>query len=126
MTKLLTPWQLSLHLLFLFLIVLLPISTGLFARIGSTAASVPIYSAHLTLISAVNLTLWIGVHRQVEAWAAVVPAALALMLLSGAFAIGLERPQAAQYLWYSAFAIPLLTRWAHWAVVRISEDDAGS
>ncbi len=126
MTKLLTPWQLSLHLLFLFLIVLLPISTGLFARTGSTAASVPIYGGHLTLISAANLALWIGVHRQVEAWAAVVPAALALVFLGGAFAVGLVQPAAAQYLWYSAFAIPMLTRWAHWAAVRISQDDAKS
>ena len=126
MTQLLTPVQTRLHLLFLFLIVLLPISTGLFARMGSTAASVPIYGAHLTLIAAANLALWIGVHRQAEAWAAVVPAALALAFLGCAFTVGLVRPQAAQYLWYSAFAIPLLARGVLWAALRIGGDDAKS
>jgi uncharacterized membrane protein len=121
MTHLLTPWELRLHLLFLFLIVLLPISTGLFVRLGSTAASVPIYGAHLALISAINLALWIAVHRQVEAWAAVVPAALAVVLLGGAFLVGLFQPEASQCLWYSAFAISPVTRLAHWATVRTGD-----
>jgi uncharacterized membrane protein len=110
MTNLLTPMETRLHLVFLFLIVLLPISTGLFVRTGSSATSVAIFGAHLVLISAANLALWIGVHRQVEALAAIVPAAFALTLLTGAFGVGLVRPEAAQYLWYSAFAIPLVTR----------------
>jgi hypothetical protein len=123
LTRLLTRGQTRLHLLFLFLIVLLPISTGLFARVGSTAAAVPIYGGHLTLIAAANLALWIGVHRQAEAWLAVVPAALALAMLGGAFAVGLARPEAAQYFWYAAFAIPFLTRWVHAAMVRTGKDD---
>jgi len=121
MTQLLTPWELRLHLLFLFLIVLLPISTGLFARLGSTAASVAIYGAHLAVISATNLALWIGVHRQVEARAAVVPSAWAVVLLSGAFGVGLFRPEASQYLWYSAFAIPAVMRLMHWAAERVGD-----
>jgi len=125
MTDLLTPWQTALHLVFLFLIVLLPISTGLFAHSGSTASSVAVYGSHLTLIAAVNLALWIKVHRQVEAWLAVVPATLALALLGGALAIGLVRPGLAQYLWYLALAIPLLTRLVRRTALRISgHDDA--
>jgi uncharacterized membrane protein len=110
MTKLLTPVELRLHLVFLFLIVLLPISTGLFARTGSSPASVAIFGAHLALISAANLALWVGVHRQVEAWAAIVPASASVTLLAGGFAVGLVWPKAAQYLWYSALGIPVVMR----------------
>jgi hypothetical protein len=117
MTDQLTPWQTALHLMFLFLIVLLPISTGLFARTGSTAASVAIFGTHVTLIAAANLALWIGVHQQVGAWLGVVPAAVALAALGGGLAIGMIRPELAQYLWYVALAIPLLTRPVHRAAL---------
>lgn len=123
MTERLTPPQTVLHLVFLFLIVLLPLSTGLFARLGSTAASVAIYGAHLTLLSGTNLALWIEVHRRVDAWLAVIPATMALVLLGGALAIGLIRPELAQYLWYTALAIPLLTRHLHRAVLGSSDPD---
>ncbi len=118
MTQLITPWQMTLHLVFLFLIVLLPISTRLFAHTGSTAATVGIYGSHLTLIAAVNLALWIEVHRRVDAQLAIVPAALALTLFGGALAIGLVRPGLAQYLWDGAFAIPLLTRFVNRTATR--------
>jgi hypothetical protein len=118
MTELLTPWQMTLNLVFLFLIVMLPISTGLFAHSGSTAASVVIFGSHLTLISATNLALWIGVHRRVEAWPAVVPASLALAVLGGGLAMGLVHPGLAQYLWYAALAAQPLTRLAHRAALR--------
>lgn len=120
MTQLLTPWQTLLHMTFLFLIVLLPVSTGLFA--GSTAAAAPvaIYGAHLMLIAAAHLALWIEVHRTTDARSAIVPSALALALLSGAFAIGLVRPGLAQYFWYAAFAIPLLGRFVNQAMIHRS------
>ena len=116
MTELLTPLQTTLNLVFLFLIVLLPISTGLLARSGSTAASVAIFGSHLTLIAAANLALWIVVHRRVEAWLGVVPATLALAVLGGALAIGLVRPGLAQYFWYIALAIQPAVRLVHRAV----------
>jgi uncharacterized membrane protein len=123
MTEQLTPWQTTLHLIFLFLIVLLPISTGLFAHSGSTAASVAIFGSHITLISAVNLALWITVHRRAEAWPALVPATLALVALGAALAIGLVRPGLAQYLWYAALAIQPLTRLVRRAAFHTSKHD---
>ena len=110
MTELLTPLQTTLNLVFLFLIVLLPISTGLLARSGSTAASVAIFGSHLTLIAAANLALWIMVHRRIEAWFGIVPATLSLAVLGGALAIGLVRPGLAQYLWYIALVTQPVTR----------------
>jgi hypothetical protein len=123
MTGLLTPWQTMLHLAFLFLIVLLPISTDLYVRNESTAASVAIFGSHLTLIAAANVALWIEVHRRVEAWLGLVRAILTLALLVGALAVGLIRPDLAQYLWYAAFATPLLTGLVHRAAFRIGEHD---
>jgi uncharacterized membrane protein len=51
------------HFVFLFLIVLLPISTALSGR-GATVPVVLIYGAHLVLLAFVNLLLWVEVHRK--------------------------------------------------------------
>jgi hypothetical protein len=119
MTQLLTPWQTLLHLVFLFLIVLLPISTGLFARQGTDSAQVIIYGSHLTLISAANLALWVEVHRRVDVRLAVIPSALALVLIGAGLVVGVFRPGLAQYVWYAAFAIRPLTHLADQAIKRV-------
>ena len=110
MTTVLTPGQTVLHMIFLFLIVLLPISTALFAHGASEAASVAIFGAHITLIATANLALWIGVHTRVPTWHAVVPAALALAVIGGGFLVGLFRPALAQYVWYIALLVSPVTR----------------
>jgi uncharacterized membrane protein len=110
MTTVLTPVQTLLHMIFLFLIVLLPISTALLAHGASEAASVAIFGAHITLIAAANLALWIGVHTRVPTWHAVVPAALALAVIGGGFLVGLFRPALAQYVWYIALLVSPVTR----------------
>jgi len=97
------------HLIFLFLIVLLPISTSLFGRTGSTQAVVTIYGTHLVLIGLMNLLLWIDVHRRVAAHGGVAGSSLVLALFVAALAIGEVRPAIAEYLWFTAFAEPLLT-----------------
>jgi uncharacterized membrane protein len=50
MTRSVGPAQTRLHLVFLFFIVLLPISTSLFGRSAATRAVVTIYGTHLVLI----------------------------------------------------------------------------
>jgi uncharacterized membrane protein len=97
-------------MIFLFLIVLLPISTALFAHGRSEAASVAIFGAHITLISAANLALWIGVHARAPAWQAVLPAAIALTIIGSGFLVGLVRPTLAQYFWYAAVFSGSFTR----------------
>jgi uncharacterized membrane protein len=119
MTQLLTPWQTRLHLVFLFLIVLLPISTRLFARHGTTSAQVVIYGSHLTLISAANLALWIEVHRRVDARLAVIPSALVLVMIAAGLVVGVFQPWLAQYVWCGAFAIRPLTHLADQATSRV-------
>jgi uncharacterized membrane protein len=115
----LAPRQTALHLGFLFLIMMLPISTGIFARRDESAAPVAIYGAHITLLAIANLALWIDVHRRISVWRAVIPAIAAVIMLGSGFVIGLVRPWAAQYIWYAALAIPPLTGPAHQAYLRL-------
>jgi uncharacterized membrane protein len=105
-----TPWQALLNFIFLFLIVLLPISTGLWGHSGTTPAVVVIYGTHLALIASLNLLLWINVHRSVAAHAQIVRSSLALTLFLMALAIGATQPYIAPYLWFAVFAISLLSR----------------
>lgn len=112
MTHAVTPLQTWLHLVFLFLIVLIPLSTSLPGLAGSGArlGSVMIYGVHLFLIALVNLLLWIGVHRTVVAHVHVVRSSLALALFAAALAVGAMRPDLALYLWFAVLATPLLGR----------------
>lgn len=123
MLEQLSPRQTALHLGFLFLIMLLPISTGIFARRASAAAPVAIYGTHVTLIAVMNLALWLDVHRRVAVWLAVIPSAAAVVILGGGCAIGLFYPGVPQYIWYAALAIPLVTRSAHRAVLYVGRRD---
>jgi uncharacterized membrane protein len=112
MTRSVTSLQTWLHLVFLFLIVLVPISTSLPGLTGSRAepASVLIYGSHLFLIALVNLLLWIEVHRSVAAHAQLVRSSLALAMLTLALAVGAVRPGWAVFVWFAVLASPLLAR----------------
>ncbi|MEO9191827.1 MAG: TMEM175 family protein [Acetobacteraceae bacterium] len=113
MTNSVTPFQTWLHLAFLFLIVLVPISTSLPGLAGSGAklGSVMIYGTHLFLIALVNLLLWIEVHRTVVAHRQIVRSSLALALFVAALGVGAVRPNLALYLWFAVLATPLLARY---------------
>jgi uncharacterized membrane protein len=63
MSPSLTPRQTLLHFVFLFLIVLLPISTAVLGRRGATQPVTLRYGAHLALISLLSLLLWLLVAR---------------------------------------------------------------
>jgi uncharacterized membrane protein len=111
MTTVLPPYQTFLHMVFLFLIVLLPISTSLLAHGASEAASVAIFGAHITLIAAANLALWIGVHIRAPARHVVWQAALVFAVVGAGFLVGLFRPNLAQYVWFAALVLgPLIRR----------------
>jgi uncharacterized membrane protein len=99
-----TPLQTLLHLLFLFLFVLLPFSTGLWGQYGETRPVVLIYGSHLLLIALVNLLLWIDIHRRVAAHAQVVRSSLAVALFVLALLLGSVWPFFAPYLWFAVFA----------------------
>ena len=108
MTHSVTPRQTLLHFIFLFLFVLLPISTGIWGQGGETRAVVMIYGVHLLLIALVNLLLWIDVHRRVAAHAQIVRSSLALTLFVLALVVGAIRPDVVPYLWALVFATSLV------------------
>jgi uncharacterized membrane protein len=109
MTQSINAWQTLLHLIFLFLIVLIPISMsipGIVAVPGIVEASqeaVVIYAAHLMLIALANLLLWIEVHRRVAAHLQIVRSSLALATFVAALAVGAFWPWLALYFWLSVF-----------------------
>jgi uncharacterized membrane protein len=104
MTKTITPLQTLLHFIFLFLFVLLPLSTAMWGQYGETRPVVVIYGAHLMLIALVNLLLWIDVHRSNAVHAQIVRSALALSLFVVALVLGPMKPVIAPYLWFAVFA----------------------
>jgi uncharacterized membrane protein len=104
MTATVTPLQTLLHFIFLFLFVLLPISTGIWGQYGETRPVVVIYGSHLMLIAFVNLLLWIDMHRSVAVHAQIVRSSLALTLFVLALLLGAIRPVFAPYLWFAVFA----------------------
>ena len=108
MTRSVTVRQTLLHLGFLFLIVLLPLSTGLWGRDGAIPPVVMIYGTHLVLIAVFNLLLWIDVHRSVAVRPQIVRSSAALSLLVAALAIGTVWPRIAQYVWCATLATSLL------------------
>ena len=109
MIKAVTPLQTLLHLLFLFLFVLLPFSTGMWGQYGETRPVVVIYGSHLLLIALVNLLLWIDMHRTVAAHAQIVRASLALTLFVLALLLGAIKPAFAPYLWFGVFATSFIS-----------------
>jgi uncharacterized membrane protein len=113
MTRSVTPFQIRLHLMFLFLIVLVPISTSLDGLTGSDAILGPvmIYGAHLFLIALIHLLLWINVHRTVGAHLQIVRSSLALALFAAALVVGAIRPGLALYVWIAVLATPPLARY---------------
>jgi uncharacterized membrane protein len=109
-TRSVTPFQAWLHLLFLFFIVLVPITTSLDGLTGSNAqrGSVVIYGTHLILLALLNMWLWIEVHRTVAAHLQIAKSATALVMLAVALAVGAVRPDLTLYFWFAVFASPML------------------
>jgi uncharacterized membrane protein len=108
MTKEVMPIQTLLHFLFLFLFVLLPVSTGIWAQNGETRPVVVIYGTHLMLIALVNMLLWFSVHRTSAAHIQIVRSSLALALFIAALGLGTVKPMIAPYLWLAVFATSLI------------------
>lgn len=119
MARAVTARQTWLHFVFLFLIVLVPITTSLPGLAGSGAiwGSVMVYSAHLSLIALVNLLLWIEVHRSAAAHVQILASSLALTLFVTALAVGALRPALAAYFWGAVLIttqfIPTIARRLH-------------
>ena len=113
LTATVTPIQTWLNLTFLFLIVLVPITTSLPGLAGAsvTRATVMIYGTHLFLIALVNLLLWLGVHRTVASHRQIMRTSLVMAVLSVALVVGALRPDLALYVWFVALGAPQMVRY---------------
>jgi hypothetical protein len=68
-----------------------------------------IFGTHLALLALVNLLLWIEVRSAATRdW--IVGSFLTLASFVAALAIGVVRPEAAQYFWYAGFVLPRVGR----------------
>jgi uncharacterized membrane protein len=109
MTRFVTPLQTLLNFMFLFLVVLLPITTALSGHGVGSQRVIMIYGTHLALLSLLNLLLWIEL-RDVAHRGRIVGSSLTLASLVAALVIGVVRPGAAAYFWYAAFLLPWVGR----------------
>ncbi len=97
---------------FLLLIILLPVSNGLFGNYGRSSAVAVLYGLHLTAIAAFNAWLWWIATRGQPSRPELVGALFPLALLLPGTALATVSPQHAQYLWLLAFGGVLAHRFA--------------
>ncbi|WP_407175288.1 TMEM175 family protein [Bradyrhizobium sp. STM 3562] len=88
---------------FLLLIILLPVSNGLYGNYGASSAVAVLYGLHLTAIAAVNAWLWWIATRGQPARPELAGALFPLLLLLSGTLLATVAPQYAQYLWLLAF-----------------------
>jgi uncharacterized membrane protein len=93
-----------LNLVFLFLIVLIPITTSLPGLAGFEAieSSVIIYGFHLALIATINLLLWLELRQHPHARDNATRSAAALAFFVAGLAAGAVWPSVAIFFWIGA------------------------
>ncbi len=101
---------LYLNLLFLLLVVLLPVTTGLYGTYGNTRDIVVLYSCHLTMLAGSNGILWLlaGLPRGQPRMAAGMVFTTTVFFLATLFALIAPQMYIAQWLWSCAFATPII------------------
>jgi uncharacterized membrane protein len=91
------------NLLFLLSIVALPLSTGLYGRHPDARDIIALFAVHLTIISLLNLMLWMMAALLWRDWDALgAPAFSAVVFLVGTVAAFVE-PSLVKYVWPIAF-----------------------
>jgi uncharacterized membrane protein len=101
---------LYLNLLFLLLIILLPVTTGLYGTYGNTRDIVVLYSCHLTVLSGLNGILWLlaGLPRGQASVAIGMAFAFIVFVLATVFALVAPQTYIAQFMWCCAYATPMI------------------
>lgn len=98
----------ALHLLFLFLIILLPLTTTLSSHRPLTPGPAVIFAVHATLIALLNLGLWVEAHRRRAVHAELLGAVMLLVLFALSIGVAVFRPTQTPWLWSAGFAVPFL------------------
>lgn len=101
---------LYLNLLFLLLIILLPVTTGLYGTYGNTRDIVVLYSCHLTGLSGLNGILWLlaGLPRGQASVAFGMFFTFTVFVLATVLALVAPQTYIAQFMWCCAYATPVI------------------
>jgi hypothetical protein len=97
-----------LNLLFLLSIIVLPATNGLYGSYRASSVVAVLYGAHLTLIAVLNGLLWLIALRGRGEPELTVSVLFPVLVFVLGTAIASFAPEVGPYLWFSAFAAPLL------------------
>jgi TMEM175 potassium channel family protein len=96
------------NLLFLLSIILLPITTGLYGTYPDGGDIITLYAVHLTLISALNVILWLIAAEPQRDWPMVGGPAFATLVFLAASTVSLVAPHLTKFVWPIAFITPVV------------------
>jgi uncharacterized membrane protein len=99
-----------LNLLFLLLIIVLPVTSGLYGTYGNTRDVVVLYGCHLIVLCSLNGIMWLlaGLPRGEPGVAAPMAYATGIFVLSTFFAWFVPQSYIVQVIWCGAFATPIV------------------
>jgi TMEM175 potassium channel family protein len=99
-----------LNLVFLLIIILLPVTTGLYGTYGNARDIIVLYSCHLTALAGLSGILWLlaGLTRGEPNVAIPMAFSTTVFSLSVLFALVIPQTSIPQVLWYCGFASPLI------------------
>jgi TMEM175 potassium channel family protein len=99
-----------LNLFFLLSIIVLPATNGLLGSYPSSSVVAVLYGTHLTVIATLNALLWLIALRGRGHWEILAPAIFPVVVFVLGTAAATVSPAVGPYLWFLAFAAPLLGR----------------
>lgn len=101
-----------LNLLFLLVVILLPVTTGLYGTYNNARDIIVLYSCHLTALAALSSILWLlaGLPRGEPNVAIPMTFATAVFGLSILFALTVPQTSIPQLTWCFGFATPIVDR----------------
>jgi uncharacterized membrane protein len=99
-----------LNLLFLLSIIVLPATNGLYGSYRASSVVAVLYGTHLTMIATLNALLWLIAARGREHWEILAPAIFPVVVFLLGTAAASVSPALGPFLWFLAFAAPLVGR----------------
>jgi uncharacterized membrane protein len=97
------------NLLFLLSIILLPVTSGLYGTYSDVADVIALYGFHLTLISALNVVLWLIAAAPRRDWLMIGGPAFSTLILLLASIVALLAPNVTKFVLPLAFLAPVVS-----------------
>jgi uncharacterized membrane protein len=99
-----------LNLLFLLSIIMLPATNGLLGSYWASSVVAVLYGTHLTVIATLNALLWLIALKGRGHWEILGPVIFPVVVFLLGTAVASVAPTVGPFLWFLAFAAPLLGR----------------